>query len=276
MKPGHDALVTIITPSYNQGRFIEETIKSVLAQTYPNIEYIVVDGGSTDNTMEIVGRYSDRISTIIHEKDKGQSDAINKGFRLAHGELVGWINSDDILKPDCVEKIAELYVEHPDGVIYYGSEIDVIDESSRKLKTWGTKITDREYLLRQRYDVVQPGSFYRTDLVREVGYLDETVHYCMDLDLFLKLLSRGKIYSYDASTLAAIRAWGETKTSTGRQKFLKDIACILKRHGASNSDRTMIKTRIDTAIFNMKDILLEYLPILTTIKDKLKKQPKNT
>ena len=268
MTPKRNILVSIVTPSYNQGRFIEETIRSVLAQTYPNIEYIITDGGSTDNTMDIVERYREKISVVVHEKDKGQSDAINKGFRLAHGELVGWINSDDVLAYDCVEKIVELYCKHPDGAIFYGSEIDVIDENSRMLKKWGSRIPDRDYLLRRRYDVVQPGSFYRTDLVREVGFLDETVHYCMDLDLFLKLLAKGNIYSYDASALAAIRSWGETKTSTGRQKFLKNIYEVLIRHGASQYDRTVIKTRIDTVIFNIKDFLLKYFPFVKTGKEK--------
>lgn len=261
-------LVSIITPSYNQGRFIEETINSVLTQTYPNIEYILIDGGSTDNTMDIIKKYEDKINIVVHEKDKGQSDAINKGFRLAHGELVGWINSDDKLYPDCVEKIVEMYTEHPDGAIYYGSKIDVIDTGSHKQKEWGTKIPDREYLLRKRYDVVQPGSFYRTDFVRQVGYLDETIYYCMDLDLFLKLLTKGSIYYHDTSILAAIRSWGETKTATGRQRFLKNIHDVLIKHGASKYDRTTIKTRIDTVIFNIKDFLLKYFPFLEALKNK--------
>ncbi len=264
----HNILVSIITPSYNQGQFIEETINSVLAQTYPNIEYILIDGGSTDNTMDIVKKYEDKINIIVHEKDKGQSDAINKGFRLAHGELIGWINSDDRLNPDCVEKIVGMYNAHSDGAIYYGTNIDVIDADSQKQREWGTKIPDREYLLRKRYDVVQPGSFYRTDFVRQVGYLDETVHYCMDLDLFLKLLTKGKIYSYDTTTLAAIREWSETKTSTGRQKFLKNIYDVLIKHGASKWDRTIIKTRIDTVRFNIKDALLKYFPFLEALKNK--------
>src|SRR3569833_380141 len=119
--------VSIVTPSYNQGQFIEKTIISVLNQTYSNIEYIIIDGGSTDNTMEVVNKYKDRIDIVIHEKDKGQSDAINKGFRLATCELVGWINSDDILFPDCVEKIVQLVNEHPDVSIYYPATIDLIN-----------------------------------------------------------------------------------------------------------------------------------------------------
>lgn len=262
MMPKRKILVSIITPSYNQGRFIEETITSVLNQTYTEIEYIIIDGGSTDNTMSVINKYRDKINIVVHEKDKGQSDAINKGFRLAHGELVGWINSDDKLHPECIEKIVELYNIHPDGVIFYGSRIDVIDAASQKQKEWGTKIPDREYLLRERYDVVQPGSFYCTDKVREAGYLDETRYYCMDLDLFLKLLQTGKIYSYDRAPLAAIREWGDTKTSTGRQKFLKDIREVLIKYGATPKDKTVIKTYVDTVKFDIKDIIIKLFPFL--------------
>src|ERR1035437_8370385 len=123
-------LITIVTPSFNQGQFIEETILSVLNQTYKNIQYIIVDGGSTDQTMDVVNKYKDKIDIIINEKDDGQTDAINKGFKLAKGELVGWINSDDMLYPECVEKIVELYIEKPDGAIYYGSKSNFIDEKS--------------------------------------------------------------------------------------------------------------------------------------------------
>ena len=128
-----DILVTIVTPSYNQGQFIEDTIKSVLNQTYKNIQYIVVDGASTDNTMEVVERYRDKIDIIISERDKGQTDAINKGFKLAKGELVGWINSDDMLYPYCVEEIVNLYKQNPDGAIFYGSKIDKIDSNNNHL-----------------------------------------------------------------------------------------------------------------------------------------------
>ena len=127
-------LVTIVTPSFNQGQFIEETILSVLNQTYKNIQYIIVDGGSTDKTMEVVNKYRDRVDIIIHEKDKGQADAINKGFRLAKGELVGWINSDDILYPDCLESIVELYKRKPEGAIFYSSKSHFIDENSNIFK----------------------------------------------------------------------------------------------------------------------------------------------
>ena len=235
--------VTIVTPSYNQGQFIEATIQSVLNQTYPNIEYILVDGGSTDETMAIVNRYSDRIDVIIHERDKGQSDAINKGFKLASGELVGWINSDDMLHPDCVEQIVNLYHRHRDGAIYYGSRVDWIDRQGNHLETRQVDIPSKHHLLNTNYDVMQPGSFYVTELVRRVGYVDESIHYCMDLDLWLRLLNHGAIYAHSSTTSAYYRRWEATKTNTGGRKFLRDIRQVLQKHGAPPYARSVVKTR---------------------------------
>lgn len=232
-------LVTIVTPSFNQGEFIGQTIRSVLNQTYPNIEYIVVDGGSTDNTMAVCRYYQTRagqrqINKLIHERDKGQADAINKGFRRAKGQLVGWINSDDILYPDCVERIVKLYQQHPDGAIYYGSKTDLIDRKSYVFDGRHIQIPGRHHLLHHNYDIIQQGSFYASELVRQVGYLDDSVQYCMDLDLWLRLLELGPIYALDDRPLAAFRIWETTKTATGGTRFLKDIKRVLLRHGASH------------------------------------------
>ena len=235
--------ISIITPSYNQGQFIEATILSVLNQTYPNIEYIVVDGGSTDGTMAVVDRYRDRIDVVIHERDKGQSDAINKGFRLATGELVGWINSDDVLYPDCVARMVQYYHRNADGAVYYGSVLDRIDSEGKRIMTYSVPIPDRHYLLNYNYDIIQPGSFYPTQLVQRVGYRNERIHYCMDLDLWLRLLTHGPIYSYADEPVAGFRIWGESKTSTGGQWFLSDIIHVLKQHGASAYARTLFKAQ---------------------------------
>lgn len=234
--------VSIVTPSYNQGQFIEKTILSVLNQTYGNIEYIIIDGGSTDDTMKVVNRYKDRIDVVIHEKDKGQSDAINKGFKLATGDLVGWINSDDILFPDCVEKIVQLAKEHPDGSIYYPALIDLINENGANAGKVEKFIYGKETLINRDYEIIQQGSFYKTAIVKEVNFLNESIHYCMDLDLWLKLLDHGSIYFYDKSPLAAFRMWEDSKTSTGGVKFLKDIKQTLQKHRMkvlSNNNRRL-------------------------------------
>lgn len=261
MEKGNDILVTIVTPSYNQGQFIGDTIESVLNQTYKNIQYIVIDGASTDNTMEVVERYRDKIDIVISERDKGQTDAINKGFKLAKGELVGWINSDDMLYPYCVEEIVKLYKQNPDGVIFYGSKIDVVDSENNHLKFYVNKMESRERLLRKNYDVSQPGSFYRKDILEKVNYLDESIYYCMDLDLFLKLLNFGDIYSIDDKPLAKFRKWEETKTATGRSKFIKNIRERLYFHGAKLYNKSILKTYYLQARFFCADIVKTLLKI---------------
>ena len=235
----NDIKISIITPSYNQGQFIEATILSVLNQSYPNIEYILVDGGSTDNTMEIVNRYRDRIDIVISEKDKGQSDAINKGFKLSTGTLAGWINSDDLLYPDCVEKIVELYRQHPNGSIYYHSFNERIDKNGKGLKIYQHIIPDKEHLLKVNYDVIQQGSFYNTEMLRKVNYLNIDNHYCMDLDLWLYLLDEGPIYCTKDFPHSGFRIHEDTKTSTGRLNFLANIYQVLKKHRVKWHDTTM-------------------------------------
>ena len=249
-------LVTIVTPSYNQGQFIDATIRSVLAQTYPNIEYIIVDGGSTDDTMHVVAQYGDRIHRVISERDRGQSDAINKGFRLAKGKLVGWINSDDLLYPDCVAQIVQLYQQHPDGTVFYGAVNDWIDANGHITGKRSLPIPDRDFLLAQNYDLIQQGSFYPTEVVRRVGYLNEANTYCMDLDLWLKLLDHGSIHAYTDQSIAAFRMWEATKTSTGGRAFLRDIRQTLLRHGASPYARTVLQTRYYAAKLAVKNLLI--------------------
>jgi glycosyltransferase involved in cell wall biosynthesis len=229
----HRPLVTIVTPSLNQGQFIEETILSVLNQTYTNIQYILVDGCSSDDTMKVVEKYRHKINIIIHEKDKGQTDAINKGFKLANGELIGWINSDDMLYPECVEQIVGLYTRNRDGAIYYSSHIDFIDKNGKILKTYQKVISDKNHLLNINYDIIQPGSFYKTKIVRQLNYLNNSLKYCMDLDLWLRLLDKGTIHSFKEKPLSAFRIWEETKTSNGRYKFIREIRKTLLRNKAN-------------------------------------------
>ncbi len=232
-------LITVITPSYNQGQFIEETILSVLNQTYNNIQYIVVDGGSTDSTMEVVGRYKDKIDIIIHENDQGQTDAINKGFRLAKGELVGWINSDDLLYSDCLEKIVALYNEHPEGAIFYSSHNDTIDKNAKLLKTIVKNIPNKNHLLNIDYWLHQQASFYNTAMVKNLNYIDPSIYFNMDLDLWLRLLDYGEIYSYKEKALGAFRMWEETKTTNGRHLFLRETRKILKKNGSRRFSKTI-------------------------------------
>lgn len=235
-------IVTLVTPSYNQGQFIEETILSVLNQTYKNIQYIIVDGGSKDQTMDVVNKYKNQIDIIIHESDEGQTDAINKGFKLAKGELVGWINSDDVLYPNCIEKIIAKYVEFPDGAIFYNKYNDKIDSNGVVIESYKKYIVSRDHLLNKNYDIIQQGSFYNKNFVQQIGYLNIENHYCMDLDLWLRLLKLGHIYHVSDKSTAAFRIWAEAKTSTGNEKFLQNIRMVLISNGSNLYSRTVLRT----------------------------------
>jgi glycosyltransferase involved in cell wall biosynthesis len=227
-------LVSIITPSYNQGQFIEATIKSVINQTYDNIEYIIMDAKSTDSTADILEKYKDRSNIkIVVEKDKGQSDAINKGFKLATGQIIGWINSDDVLKLDCVENIVKAFNSNKSASIVYGDIEHISEEGSFIRKVSPRQITYNS-LLNVQPDVVQPGSFYRASFVREVGYLDENIHFAMDYDLWLRLLKKGEAVKLD-KILAEFRLQSNSKTvgSGNWKKFWRDIYQVRKtKHNA--------------------------------------------
>lgn len=248
--------VSIVTPSFNQGQFIEDTILSVLGQTYHNIEYILVDGGSTDSTLSIVERYRNRIDVVICEKDRGQSDAINKGFKAATGELVGWINSDDILYENCVENIVNLYKKNPNGAIFYGSINDWINYNGNVIGNRNIRISNRDHLLNHNYNLIQQGSFYPNRLVKQIGYLNESIHYCMDLDLWLRLLKLGPIYDFSEYPIAGFRVWDETKTNTGGDFFLRDIRKTLLTHGSRPFSIAVIKTRYFSIKQQMKKFFL--------------------
>lgn len=185
-------LISIITPSYNQGAFIERTIRSVLDQVVDvPFEYIIIDGGSTDGTREILKKYADRI-TWISEKDQGQSDALNKGIEMATGNILAYLNSDDLYLPGTLQKIADQFALHPEKQWLYGMArmIDDHDVEIRKWITWYKKINSQKFsyprLLRENY-ISQPAVFFKREALEAVGGFDLGLHYAMDYDLWLRL-----------------------------------------------------------------------------------------
>jgi len=245
-------LVSIITPSYNQGDYIEETIRSVLTQSYPDIEYIILDALSTDNTHDILDKYEKhpRMSKIIREKDRGQSDAICKGFRMAKGEIVGWINSDDILADDVVERSVEFFQNDGKVALTYG-DVTFVDSRGNiiKIRIPHPSIT-KDYLLNIDYDVCQPGSFYRKSVVEKVGYLNQGLNFCMDLDLWLNILTTHE--ARYIGTSAALFRWHESsKTVNGGQLFLNEIYMTLVRHDA----RIVAETKRRILWYSLKTVL---------------------
>ena len=187
-------LVSIITPSYNQVRYLEDTIQSVLQQDYPNIEYIIVDGGSTDGSREIIERYKNKLAWWVSESDQGQADAINKGFRKASGEVIAWLNSDDLYLPGAISAAVELFQENPAAGVIYGDAVSA-DADGRLLNelrfsNWGTQ----EFL--QFNIICQPAVFMKRTIVEKVGYLDSSYHFFLDHQLWIRLSRETEFYHH--------------------------------------------------------------------------------
>ena len=223
--------VSIVTPSYNQAQFIEETIRSVLLQGYPNLEYIIIDGGSTDNSVDIIRRYEPWLSYWVSEKDRGQSHAINKGFDLAQGEIFAWLNSDDVYAPYAFATAAQAFAERPDCGLVYGDahRIDIDGQLLGPCKH--VQSYDRTQMLERCNLIVQPAAFFRRTAFLAVAGLDESLHNVMDYDLWFRLADHSGA-AYIPSTLAKARIYAATKTqASGRRRF-DEIEMVARRYGA--------------------------------------------
>lgn len=230
--------ITIITPSLNQGQFIEATIQSVLSQGYPNLEYIIVDGGSTDNTLDILRSYSGRLQWFS-EKDNGQTSAINKGLRLASGQIMAYLNADDLYLPGTLEKVAKKFMEKPDAMWVTGKcrIIDVKDQEIRKLitayKNFYLRVNIPSLLLITDY-ISQPATFWRAEVFKTVGPFHEDFHYAMDYEYWLKL-STGHPLVIIPEYLAAFRIHSHSKNTTAghRNDYIDEERVIIEGYTKS-------------------------------------------
>ena len=222
-------LVTVITPSYNQGRFIRETIESVLSQQYPNLEYIVMDGLSSDDTAQVCAEYADRL-TFVAEKDQGQSDAINKGFAVARGEIVAWLNSDDVFLPGAIERAVEAFLREPElGAVYgEGYQVDVDGEVKQRFAV--TEPFNLWKLVYMSDYILQQTVFFRREVFDEVGWLDRDLHYGMDWEILIRIGKRFML-RYLPYYMGSLREHGEAKTATGGAVRFRELTTIMRRHG---------------------------------------------
>ena len=207
-------LVSIITPSYNQGQFLEQTIQSVLAQDYPRIEYILMDGGSTDGSLEVIRRYSDRVAYWESQPDRGQAHAINMGLGRASGELLGWLNSDDVLLPSTVSRVVAAFEHYPDTDVVYG-RLERIDAHGNLVPTPmlpKDKVVFNKQLVIGECVVNQPGSLWRRWVMQRSGVLDERLDYALDYEYWIRLALDGAIFMRLPEVLARFRLSSSSKT----------------------------------------------------------------
>lgn len=212
--------ISVVTPSLNQGRYIEETIVSVLDQQYPAFEHIVVDGGSTDQTLEVLRRYPHL--QWVSEPDRGQTPAINKGIRMSTGEIFTYVNADDVYRQGAFQKVAQIFRNDPTTAVAAG-DCDVIDEHSRTVGRYRVRLNEFEDLLRywewgNRFCISQPAVFLRRSLLEEVGLFDERYDLAMDYEMWLRLATRYP-FTPVRRTLAAFRVSEETKTRRYRHRM---------------------------------------------------------
>ncbi len=184
--------VSIVTPSFNQGRYLEASIRSVLEQDYPNIEYILIDGGSKDNSVEIIKQYQDRLAWWSSEKDKGHADGLNKGFSHATGEILAWLNSDDTYFPGAVSEAVAFLKSHPGvGMVY--ADADLINDEGETIGKFASRQTDYRRLLRGSVHIPQATTFFRADLWQQIGPLDLSLFFSFDYDLWVRLAKVSEI-----------------------------------------------------------------------------------
>lgn len=207
--------ISIITPSLNQGRFIEEAILSVLNQRYFDYEHIVIDGGSQDQTLDILEKYSSRTKRLrwISELDRGQSDALNKGFRLASGDIIGWLNADDRYLPGCFSRVIDSFLKNPNVDIIYG-DYRFIDEKGKVIKL-RKEIGFDLFILKYLHVLYIPSTatFFRRKVIDDGNFLSENYHYAMDYEFFLRLALKGYKFAHIPEYLADFRWHPESKST---------------------------------------------------------------
>jgi len=219
--------VSIVTPSFNQGQFIEETIRSVLLQGYPNLEYTIIDGGSTDGSTDVIRKYEQWLAYWVSEPDRGQAHAINKGWERAHGEILAYLNSDDLLAPGALRCVAETCLAQPDAAVVYG-DYDLTDEASRLIKRLPSRAYHRADLLPANY-IPQSSTFIRRYAVEQVGLLDESFHMTMDYEYWVRLAMAGFKMTYVPQVLSSARITPVTKTKRLTVTFLRETLRVLDR-----------------------------------------------
>lgn len=223
--------ISVVTPSYNHGRFLKACITSVLDQKYPALEYIMVDGGSTDKSLRIIKRHKGQIARWVSEPDEGQSDAVNKGIQMSTGQIVAWLNADDYYLPGALKTVADAFNKNPEASFYFGDGIRVNEDGQPVSGFWPERkmAFNREGLVFGLNFILQPACFINRSHLNEVGLLDTSLHYGLDTDLWIRLSGIAEPMAIPAR-LAASREYEKTKTATGSFVRVEELRQIAERY----------------------------------------------
>lgn len=221
---------SIITPSFNQAPFLEATIRSILDQDDADIEYIIIDGGSTDGSIDIIRRYEDRLAAWISEPDQGQTDAINKGFAMATGEVLAWLNSDDTYEPGAVAEAVAYLDANPDVGLVYG-DANFINENGSVIGRFNARQTDYRRLMQGAVYVPQQAAFFRMNLWKQVGPLDPSFYFAMDYDLWVRLAAVSRIRYLPGHLWANFRLHGSAKSIAEDDRCWPEMLKVHAREG---------------------------------------------
>ena len=236
-------LVSIVTPSFNQAKFLEETIRSVLDQDYPRIEYILIDGGSTDGSVEIIRKYAHQLAYWVSEKDRGQTDALNKGFAAANGSILAWLNSDDTYQPGAIRSAVDYLISHPRVGLVYG-DLNFINERGEIVGKFPAAQTDLARLRRGYVHIPQPAAFFRTDLWKKVGPLDPSFYFAMDYDLWVRLAGVSDLQYLPGQVWANFRLHSSGKTMAADERCWPEMLRVHYRDGGKRISLIVLKYRL--------------------------------
>lgn len=268
---------SVITPSFCQGSFIERTIESVLSQNIEDMEYIICDGGSDDETIEILKKYGEKVRWLS-EKDQGQADAVNKGILMTTGDIIAWINSDDIYYPTTFQVVKDIFAQYPEIELIYG-DADHIDEYDHMIEPYPTKPWNYQNLLETCY-ICQPAVFFKRSLIEKFGLLDISLNYCMDYELWLRY-GKHISFHYLPKKLAASRLYPTNKTLSQRVYVYKEIIQMLYHKFGFVSHKWVlgyIRIEIDNFLKNdhhicINNIVKTLLVVLIQIRRHIPSQP---
>lgn len=240
--------VSIITPSYQQAKYLAATMKSVLQQEYANLEYIVIDGGSTDGSRDIIESFAGKLAYWQSEPDGGQTDAINQGFAKATGEILTWLNSDDTYQPGALKKAVQAFADHPNAVLVYG-DANFINGEGKVIGKFPAAQTDHKRLLEGYVHIPQQSAFFKADAWKKVAPLDAGLFFAMDYDLWVRLSSLGElVYIPSDEPWANFRLHNDAKSIAADERCWPEMLKVYDRTGGSKLSIIYLKYIVRTIL----------------------------